>query len=581
MNARTRRGQSQTAELIARFGERVLFIGAHPDDIEIGCGGTAAKLAHAGVHIGFAIASRERDPERAAIRAEEAKKAAAVLEISETDLFLGDLLDTQLEQRTDDLRTWLRDDVSDRFQPDTVFVHRSDDHTDHQAVFKTAIGVFQDKNIYLFYIPRPLPEVAFSPNHAEDISPYIVQKIKMCDAHASQPPDYVSEEVVRANARRWHTYWYSRIAPGPYRYAEAFIVYAWRSKVLPRAIGDQQTEEKQISARGKALSRVLEQWAHGPWLTKSRSARKGQIRRILHPLDDLPPLFYRWTLQSRHIHWIDFHYLMLVRQLLSVGVCGRVHLLVNDVEPLLSGSLPSQEDRDSLARIVAALLGRNATVHWLTAVVKRRPEYERLAIHQGLTNHVMAKLRRRYAKEKTVSDNLPCGGHQRVQDWGYETFKDWIQFTGWLVGDKNRCILIQWYRHAETVEWTLSNFYKMQSVVIRTPDLKLAGVLGKSGSPADEPLIDPPDFKSILDWLKGPATSQAVSDLVRYLSVEQPPVAEVDMLSSLKDEELETRFNLDGEFAREGKKLIGLLVHWNKMLFETWTHPAQQGTHGR
>ena len=43
---------------------RILFIGAHPDDIEIGCGGTAAKYSKRGHTIAFAVATEEADPKR-------------------------------------------------------------------------------------------------------------------------------------------------------------------------------------------------------------------------------------------------------------------------------------------------------------------------------------------------------------------------------------------------------------------------------------------------------------------------------------------------------------------------------------
>lgn len=66
--------------------ERYLFIGPHPDDIEIGAGATAAKLAAAGKRVGFLICTDGRfgstdiEPEElVAIRQEEARASAAAL----------------------------------------------------------------------------------------------------------------------------------------------------------------------------------------------------------------------------------------------------------------------------------------------------------------------------------------------------------------------------------------------------------------------------------------------------------------------------------------------------------------------
>ena len=57
---------------------RVLFLGAHCDDIEIGCGGTAAKLKAEGRTFAFAIATDCGDQ-----RSNEARAAAAHLALME------------------------------------------------------------------------------------------------------------------------------------------------------------------------------------------------------------------------------------------------------------------------------------------------------------------------------------------------------------------------------------------------------------------------------------------------------------------------------------------------------------------
>jgi LmbE family N-acetylglucosaminyl deacetylase len=118
------------------IGRRILFLGARADDIEIGCGGTAAKLATAGRAIAFAQAA-----DCGAARRREAGAAAALLKLSEAGgtLFFGPIPDGRLEERKDVLRNWLAD-VAGRFQPDTVFVHRGDDsHPDHVALYEAAI----------------------------------------------------------------------------------------------------------------------------------------------------------------------------------------------------------------------------------------------------------------------------------------------------------------------------------------------------------------------------------------------------------------------------------------------------------
>ncbi len=58
---------------LTHYGSKFLFVGAHCDDIEIGCGGTAAKLASMRRAVTFAVAT-----DCGAVRQHEARKAAAM-----------------------------------------------------------------------------------------------------------------------------------------------------------------------------------------------------------------------------------------------------------------------------------------------------------------------------------------------------------------------------------------------------------------------------------------------------------------------------------------------------------------------
>lgn len=117
---------------------RVLAIGAHPDDIELGCGGTLARLAGQGWSSWWVVATRgeagslNRDPhDLANIRQKEAEAAAALLEAREI-IHLG--LPDGLTSFTPEMKMPLIDLVR-RIRPDLVFVHsRSDRFPDHAVV---------------------------------------------------------------------------------------------------------------------------------------------------------------------------------------------------------------------------------------------------------------------------------------------------------------------------------------------------------------------------------------------------------------------------------------------------------------
>src|SRR4051794_5661104 len=64
---------------------RVLAIGAHPDDVELGAGGFLARLARSGAHVTIAVMSV---PSLAEQRIAEASRAAMLIG-AEVDLVLG------------------------------------------------------------------------------------------------------------------------------------------------------------------------------------------------------------------------------------------------------------------------------------------------------------------------------------------------------------------------------------------------------------------------------------------------------------------------------------------------------------
>lgn len=129
--------------------ERYLFLGPHPDDIEIGAGATAAKLAAAGKTLCFLICTDGRygtdelkDPltpeELVKIRQWEAADSAAVLGVK--DVRFLDFCDGGF-YATEDLITAVAQTIGE-FQPDVIFAPDPDSgsecHPDHRTVGEIA-----------------------------------------------------------------------------------------------------------------------------------------------------------------------------------------------------------------------------------------------------------------------------------------------------------------------------------------------------------------------------------------------------------------------------------------------------------
>jgi len=126
---------------------RYLFIGPHPDDIEIGAGATAAKLAAAGKEVCFLVCMDGRfgdgsAPEGirgdslVALRKQEATASAAMLGV--TDLRFLDLCDGGFYEQKDLVEGIAR--VVGDFQPDVILTVdpdvTSECHADHLNVGK-------------------------------------------------------------------------------------------------------------------------------------------------------------------------------------------------------------------------------------------------------------------------------------------------------------------------------------------------------------------------------------------------------------------------------------------------------------
>lgn len=127
---------------------RVVALGAHPDDIEIGCGGTLLALAAQGADIRTLVLTGTTD------REEEARTAARAFGVA-TDPQFGGLRDARLPATWDavkDALHELRDAVPD---PHIVFAPRPEDaHQDHALLGKVIASVWRGPLLLHYEIPK-------------------------------------------------------------------------------------------------------------------------------------------------------------------------------------------------------------------------------------------------------------------------------------------------------------------------------------------------------------------------------------------------------------------------------------------
>lgn len=160
---------------------KVLAVGAHPDDVELGCGATLAlfkKMGHA-VHI--LVLTRGEASGDPNVRAWECKHAARTLKAK---LYFGNLVDTKITDGVETIMTIER--VIDLVKPDVVFAHSDKDgHQDHRNAGLASLSAARNvRKVLLYESPAALKE--FCPQVFVDVSSTFDTKLSALKAFASQ-----------------------------------------------------------------------------------------------------------------------------------------------------------------------------------------------------------------------------------------------------------------------------------------------------------------------------------------------------------------------------------------------------------
>lgn len=180
--------------------ERVLAVGAHPDDVEIGVGGILLRHRSAGDEVAvMTLSCGARGGDRGR-RAAEAAEAARLLGAA---LHLEDLEDTRIPEG--DPTVGLVEGVIAEFRPTIVYTHTSNDlHQDHRHVHQ-AVLVAARQVARLYCYQSPSSTVEFKPVRFVAIDQFVDGKVDVIQAYRSQTEvrPYLAEDLVRATARYW------------------------------------------------------------------------------------------------------------------------------------------------------------------------------------------------------------------------------------------------------------------------------------------------------------------------------------------------------------------------------------------
>jgi LmbE family N-acetylglucosaminyl deacetylase len=216
---------------------RVLAVGAHPDDIELGCAGTISAHRAAGDLVTMLVLTGgQNGPGRTSERWAEAQRSALVLDV---ELIWSGLIDCTLVPDSGLIATI--EHAITACAADVIYVHAPDDsHQDHRAAASATLSAARLGSRVLHY--RSPSTVHFTPTVFVDISDHLGTKLAALDCHRTQVDGsaMVDPEIVVVSARYFG-------ALARLQYAEAFSP--------TRFVWDLATTSHQTERTGSARSR--------------------------------------------------------------------------------------------------------------------------------------------------------------------------------------------------------------------------------------------------------------------------------------------------------------------------------------
>lgn len=178
--------------------KRILFIGPHPDDVELGCGGFIAKNKTASLYYAVMCPCLEI-PENKNIL-EELKNSIETLGIPESNLTLGNLPLRLLHDHRSEVREELLK-LKKTVKPHIVFCPSIlDVHQDHEVLAVETFRLFRDVSIFNYEVGRSI--LHLKPNlYVHLTEEQLETKVKALMCYKSQQRRfYFKPEVFRSLA---------------------------------------------------------------------------------------------------------------------------------------------------------------------------------------------------------------------------------------------------------------------------------------------------------------------------------------------------------------------------------------------
>ena len=160
----------------------MLAVGAHPDDIELGCAGALAMHKQRGDKVYLLVLTRGEATGSAEVREGECRKSADILGVD--GLFFGDLADTKVHDGRETIDAIEK--VVGEIKPDVIYAPTcKDTHQDHRNAGHATLSAGRRCKVILMY-EGASTQRDFTPQVFVDISDTFDLKMKTTRVFGSQ-----------------------------------------------------------------------------------------------------------------------------------------------------------------------------------------------------------------------------------------------------------------------------------------------------------------------------------------------------------------------------------------------------------
>lgn len=178
-------------------GKRVLFLGAHPDDIEIGCGALLHHIVRKTDVLCVTLSDNQKNPDLQNVKGEHLR-SMKVLGVPEDKVVFGPFT-TRIfhDSRQEILEYFLK--LRKEFKPDLIFTHSKQDvHQDHNTMTDEALRAFRGITLLGFDVVRS--SYGFFPHFLVEVTEEDVnKKIEAMSQYSTyQDRYYFNAELTRS-----------------------------------------------------------------------------------------------------------------------------------------------------------------------------------------------------------------------------------------------------------------------------------------------------------------------------------------------------------------------------------------------